>query len=81
MELVSCQPPDDFLLPGVLRTNFCRGQALFCHDINQDIARVLSFNALMGLSCYIMGGVGKIVEGLFQCPYGLELLRQECPIF
>ena len=25
---------------------------LFCHDINQDIARVLSFNALMGLSCY-----------------------------
>ena len=29
MELVSCQPPDDFLLPGVL-----------------------SFNALMGLSCY-----------------------------
>ena len=81
MELVSCQPPDDFLLPGVLRTNFCRGQALFCHGINQDIARVLSFNALMGLSCYALDRGEMLLRFVFQCPLGLELLRQECPIF
>ena len=80
MELVSCQPPDDFLLPGVL-----------------------SFNALMGLSCYVLLVLQKLklimfqcphvlellhrvgnansAEYMFQCPHGLELLRQECPIF
>ena len=72
MELVSCQPPDDFLLPGVLRTNFCRGQALFCHDINQDIARVLSFNALMGLSCYIKEVCQRLYDSSFNALMGLS---------
>ena len=51
MELVSCQPPDDFLLPGVL-----------------------SFNALMGLSCYVESGKQAVQQSTFQCPHGLELL-------
>ena len=51
MELVSCQPPDDFLLPGVL-----------------------SFNALMGLSCYTAECLKMGKEKVFQCPHGLELL-------
>ena len=72
MELVSCQPPDDFLLPGVLRTYFCRGQALFCHDINQDIARVLSFNALMGLSCYIKEVCQRLYDSSFNALMGLS---------
>ena len=72
MELVSCQPPDDFLLPGVLRTNFCRGQALFCHDINQDNARVLSFNALMGLSCYIKEVCQRLYDSSFNALMGLS---------
>ena len=52
MELVSCQPPDDFLLPGVL-----------------------SFNALMGLSCYVESGKQAVQQSTFQCPHGLELLH------
>ena len=51
MELVSCQPPDDFLLPGVL-----------------------SFNALMSLSCYVAAGWRTLNLCEFQCPHGLELL-------
>ena len=39
------------------------------------------FNALMGLSCYDGRKIGLDQRLMFQCPYGLELLRQECPIF
>ena len=48
MELVSCQPPDDFLLPGVLSFNALMG--LSCYQ-NQTLkhATLDSFNALSGL--------------------------------
>ena len=35
-----------------------------------------NFNALMGLSCYDGGLNLPDVRALFQCPHGLELLRQ-----
>ena len=41
----------------------------------------ICFNALMGLSCYDAENVKVTIAFLFQCPHGLELLRQECPIF
>ena len=37
--------------------------------------------ALSGLSCYILPLPYKSYLQLFQCPHGLELLPQKCPIF
>ena len=39
------------------------------------------FNALTGLSCYQEIYHKLICRIAFQCPHGLELLQQECPIF
>ena len=41
----------------------------------------VSFNALMGLSCYAIFTKKMLEDAKFQCPHGLELLLQECPIF
>ena len=41
----------------------------------------VSFNALSGLSCYLSVQLQLYETVVFQCPLGLELLRQECPIF
>ena len=80
MELVSCQPPDDFLLQGVLSFNALMG--LSCYTaILQIPTHKLCFNALMGLSCYFIGYKKANGHIVFQCPHGLELLLQECPIF
>ena len=51
MELVSCQPPDDFLLPGVLSFNALMGLSCYIKEVCQRLYDS-SFNALMGLSCY-----------------------------
>lgn len=51
MELVSCQPPDDFLLPGVLSFNALMGLSCYwAWSIADGSNRC--FNALTGLSCY-----------------------------
>ena len=76
---------------------------LSCYDCVRRITALFRcFNALMGLSCYTERNhqcsflivsmplwawvvtyflVFLIAKLMFQCPYGLELLRQECPIF
>ena len=51
MELVSCQPPDDFLLPGVLSFNALMGLSCYIAVWKGGFS-CISFNALMGLSCY-----------------------------
>ena len=51
MELVSCQPPDDFLLPGVLSFNALMGLSCYMLTVYSDF-QSCGFNALMGLSCY-----------------------------
>ena len=46
-----------------------------------EMVRRWCFNALKGLSCY-QDEYGIVrQEEVFQCPQGLELLQQECPIF
>ena len=80
MELVSCQPPDDFLLPGVLSFNALMGLSCYYGFIIEH-PEMERFNALMGLSCYLCVYQVKSLQTLFQCPHGLELLLQECPIF
>ena len=58
MELVSCQPPDDFLLPGVL-----------------------SFNALMGLSCYQNQTLKHATLDSFNALSGLYLISTDHIVF
>ncbi|WP_432626705.1 hypothetical protein [Brotaphodocola sp.] len=50
MELVSCQPPDDFLLPGVLRTNV--GTIKRKHGNQYDMESMYSSIKTMGRFCY-----------------------------
>ena len=73
MELVSCQPPDDFLLPGVLSFNALMGLSCYIAVWKGGFS-CISFNALMGLSCYYFNGVSLFWHMQFQCPHGLELL-------
>ena len=74
MELVSCQPPDDFLLPGVLSFNALMGLSCYMLTVYSDF-QSCGFNALMGLSCYLGEAYKNCAANMFQCPHGLELLR------
>ena len=73
MELVSCQPPDDFLLPGVLSFNALMGLSCYMLTVYSDF-QSCGFNALMGLSCYLGEAYKNCAANMFQCPHGLELL-------
>ena len=73
MELVSCQPPDDFLLPGVLSFNALMGLSCYRY-LTTKKRKLRRFNALMGLSCYVTRPTRSALDILFQCPHGLELL-------
>ena len=75
MELVSCQPPDDFLLQGVLSFNALMGLSCYIKEVCQRLYDS-SFNALMGLSCYFQITVFCCIFCQFQCPHGLELLHE-----
>ena len=50
MELVSCQPLDDFLLPGVLRTNV--GTIKRKHENQYNMESMHSSIKTMGRFCY-----------------------------
>ena len=77
---LSCYGSNVIALRAIFGFNALMG--LSCYKgIQGKIEKQRGFNALMGLSCYICNEVLSILENLFQCPYGLELLRQECPIF
>ena len=55
---------------------------LSCYWVSTRLSYThLCFNDLTGLSCYayLQNWIGALEE--FQWPHGLELLRQECPIF
>ena len=60
--------------------NALSGLSCYATVLNSE-SLSFSFNALSGLSCYEKFASALDVIHMFQCPLGLELLRQECPIF
>ena len=77
---LSCYAPALVLADEPTGFNALSGLSCYAKSI-YSIRPYSRFNALSGLSCYFVVIVAIAVAILFQCPLGLELLRQECPIF
>ena len=75
------------LLPNIVLciiSHYCFNalMGLSCYDgVFRKVKEQKCFNALMGLSCYLATAGVTAYTAQFQCPHGLELLLQKCPIF